>query len=223
MELELLIIISRGFAPSWLTWYHGSQNVGTRMWFSVFTEIWVTPKDPPLGVDGFTAYTSPILAGKCGYLPGSCLIISRTLVTERPPVCEKLEKSCITLNMVCCFVVCKTVKMAVVSVYRSPSTNVKTAMDELQLIVTELTLQADHLIIAGDFNIDLLATSSVKVSYSNLLSDLHLVQHFSHDLLQPAINNTWCVPVMELKSYSIREWKLEVVGKLIKSKGRGKL
>ena len=80
--------------------------------------------------------------------------------------------------------------MAVVSVYRSPSTNVKTAMDELQLIVTELTLQADHLIIAGDFNIDLLATSSVKVSYSNLLSDLHLVQHFSHDLLQPAINNT---------------------------------
>ena len=55
----------------------------------------------------------------------------------------------------------------------------KAAMDELQLIVTELILQADHLIIAGDFNIDLLATSSVIVSYSNLLSDLHLVQHFS--------------------------------------------
>ena len=65
--------------------------------------------------------------------------------------------------------------MAVASVYRSPSTNVKAGLDELQLIITDLALHANHLIIAGDFNIDLLATSGICVTYINLLSDLHLV------------------------------------------------
>ena len=94
--------------------------------------------------------------GKSGCLPGSCLIISRTLIVERPPICETLEKSCATLNVACRFIVNKTVRMAVVSAYCSPSTNVKVGMDELQSIVTELALQTDHLIIVGDFNIDLL-------------------------------------------------------------------
>ena len=51
--------------------------------------------------------------------------------------------------------------MAVVSMYCSPSTNVKAGMGKLQSIVTELALQADHLIIAVDFNLELLADSIV--------------------------------------------------------------
>ena len=145
------------------------------------TETWIKPNDPPLTVHGFMTYTSPFLTrpGKSGYLPRSCLIVSDALIVERPPICETLERSCCTLNVVCCFVVCKAVKMAVASVYRSPSTNVKAGLDELQLIITDLALHANHLIIAGDFNIDLLATSGICVTYTNLLSDLHLVQHVS--------------------------------------------
>jgi len=60
--------------------------------------------------------------------------------------------------MVCCFVVCKNVKppIAIVSVYRFPSTNVKAGLDELHLIIADLALYTNHLIIASDFNVDLL-------------------------------------------------------------------
>ena len=43
--------------------------------------------------------------------------------------------------------------MAVASVYWHSSKSMKPGMDELQLIVTELTLHADNLIIADGFHI----------------------------------------------------------------------
>ena len=118
------------------------------------------------------------------------MIVSDALIVERPPIWETLERSCCILNVVCCFAVYKAVKMAVASVYRSPSTNVKAGLDELQLIITDLALHANHLIIAGDFNIDLLATSGICVTYINLLSDLHLVQYVSQPSRITPISST---------------------------------
>ena len=137
-------------------------------------------------------YTSPFLSrpGKSSYLPGSCLVISNTMIVERPPICESLEKSCCTLNVVCCFVVCKCAKTAVISVYRSHSTAVKAGLDDLQLIISELKLHAKHIIIAGDFNIDILANSSTSIAYSNLLTDLQLFQHVSEPSRVTPVSST---------------------------------
>ena len=118
-------------------WFEASANKDT---IFCFTETWIKPSDPPLTVNGFTVYTSPLLlrTGQSSYLPGSCLVISNAMTVERPPLCESLEKSCNALNVVCCFIVCKCAKVAVLSVYRSPSTAVKAGLDNLRLIISEL-------------------------------------------------------------------------------------
>ena len=75
-----------------------------------------------------------------------------------------MEKSYSALNVICCFIVCKCAKVAILSVYHSPSTAVKAGLDDLRLIISELEPHAKHLIITGDFNVDILADSSLPLS-----------------------------------------------------------
>jgi len=69
-----------------------------------------------------------------------------------------------------------------VSAYRSPSTDIRAGLDELQQIVTELSLHSKHIIIAGDLTIELLSSTSITTAYSDFLCDYNLTQH----ILEPS-------------------------------------
>ena len=142
--------------------HHNVQGIHSKIteltqWFEVcedtatvfcFTETWLKPCSPILSVPGYTVLTSPILhrPGRVtSYLPGSCIIVSNFVSIERPSVCERLEKSCHLLNLVCCFINCnKGVRASVVSVYRSPSTDFQAGLIELQSVISELLLCCQH-------------------------------------------------------------------------------
>ena len=119
-------------------------------------------------------FTSPMLrqlGKKNSLLPGSCIVVSNCMTIEWSFVCYHLEKSCQLLNLVCCFINCnKGAKVCVVSVYRSPSTDF---WFELQSVVSELLLYRHHIIIAGDLNVDLLSSSSIRTAYTEFLFDYH--------------------------------------------------
>ena len=65
------------------------------------------------------------------------------------------------------------------SVYRSPSTDSRAGLNELQYIVTELSLVSHCIVIVGDFNIDLCSSSTVATAYSEFVSDNNLTQHIT--------------------------------------------
>ena len=112
---------------------------------------------------------------------GSCMVLPNSMIVQRPPICDTLEKSCQLLNIVCCFNIinCKNSRLCIVSVYRSPSTDAHAGLAELQHIVTELSLYSHHIIIAGDLNIDILSSSTIATAYSEFLSDNRLTQHIT--------------------------------------------
>ena len=91
-----------------------------------FSELWVKPNSPPVDVPGLRLFMSPVHrrpGAKCStsYLPGSCIYISNTLSVERNSFCTDVEDSCKLLNVTCCILSCKLTKVAIISVYRSPS------------------------------------------------------------------------------------------------------
>ena len=111
-------------------------------------------------------------------LPGSCIFVSTLLQPERPSICDVIERSCSVINISSCFVICKYHRVAIVSVYRSPSTCCRSAITELRPVLLQLSASANYIIMAGDFNIDLLSTSSsVSQEYGDLLVDFNLIQH----------------------------------------------
>ena len=65
------------------------------------------------------------------------------------------------------------------SVYRSPSTNLQAGLIELQSVISESLLCCQHVIIAGDLNVDLLTTTANSTAYVEFLTDYHLVRHIS--------------------------------------------
>ena len=74
---------------------------------------------------------------------------------------------------------CKYHRIAVLSVYRSPSTSCGSAIIELRSVLLQLSASAKYTIMA-DFNIDLLSTNnSVTLKYVDLLADFHLSQHIT--------------------------------------------
>ena len=95
-------------------------------------------------------------------------------------MCQYREKSCHLLNLVCCLINCnKGVRASVVSVYRSPSTDFQADLIELQSVVSELLLCCQHVIIAGDLNVDILTNTTNSTAYVEFLTGYHLVQHIS--------------------------------------------
>ena len=116
-------------------WFEICENTAT---IFCFTETWLKPCSPRVVVPGYAVLTSPILCRPdkpTSYLPGSCIIVSNFLSIERPPVCEDVKNSCQLLNLVCCFINSnKGAKVCVVSVYRSPSTDLREGLVELQSV-----------------------------------------------------------------------------------------
>ena len=158
-------------------WFNASADSAT---IYCLTETWLKPGSSTLQVPGFTVFTSPPLCRPGqprSYLPGSCLIIPNSLIVQQPPICETLEQSCRFLNIVCCFVTCSCYQLCIVSIYRSPSTDSRAGLQELQHIITELSLVSKYIVIAGDFHIDLLSPSTITTVYSEFLSDYNSTQH----------------------------------------------
>ena len=111
------------------------------------------------------------------FYPGSCLFISKTLSIERTAMCSDIEGSCQFLNMSCCFVLCDHARLAVVSIYRSPSANAKDCFLELHSVFSQLLSCTAYVVVVGDLNVDLLKSSSVQAEYINLFADFQFTQH----------------------------------------------
>lgn len=157
-----------------MEWFH--QCNGRDVIFC-FSETWIKPNSPH---SGFSMLFSPFHSHSSGnLLPGSCIFLLNSLQTEYPDVCKFAEESYSNLNVCCCFVTCKHQRIAVISVYHSPSTSLKAAINELSAVLLQLSTSVQHFILAGDFNINLLDGSNTQSEYMNLLSDFNLVQHVS--------------------------------------------
>ena len=155
---------------------------GRKLFFALHGEIWMNSSDPPVNVTGFQLFISPyhFRSGtrSRSLLPGSCMFISNVLTVYRPSVCIDIESSCQLLNVTCCLVCCKHSYLAVACIYRSPSTSNTECMVELRNVFSGLLTLTKHIVIVGDFNINLLSPSTSGVaSYINLLSDFKFTQH----------------------------------------------
>ena len=89
-------------------------------------------------------------------LPGSCMFVSSILQPEQTDFCKDVGVSCSALNVACCFVLYKSERISVASVYRSQSTCTTTALEGLNNVILALSDHAKHLIFVGDFNMNLL-------------------------------------------------------------------
>jgi len=74
------------------------------------------------------------------------------------PFTHHIERSLSVLNVSCCFITCRSKEISVVSLYRSPSTDITSALHNFNHVLSTLSLCTQH-IIAGDFNIELLKDS----------------------------------------------------------------
>ena len=138
-----------------------------------FSEIWANPSSPPLHFPGYQVMFSPFHcrpdAKHLSYLPASCIWREMHSATA-------VEDSCKLLNVACCLVLCKHHLLAIVSVYRSPSTSNSDCLQEIRNMFSQLCFTS-HVVVVGDFNFDLLSTSSVLSEYSDIISDFQFVQH----------------------------------------------
>ena len=96
------------------------------------------------------------------YYPGSCLLISESLSIERHSVCIDIENNCQLLDVSCCLILCKHSRLAIVSVYRSPSTDVKVCLTELSNVFEQLLPLTKYVVVVGELNIDLHKNTGIQ-------------------------------------------------------------
>ena len=103
------------------------------------------------------------------------LFAPELLLPQHPPLCVDIEQSCESLNVSCCFIKCQNFKMLVASIYRSPSADHEyhQCVADLHTLLPQLFACSQYVILAGDFNIDLLKR---QAAYSDCLLDFQLVQ-----------------------------------------------
>ena len=120
----------------------------------------------------------------------------------------------------CCFISSKHHRVAVVSVYSSPSTSLKDAISELGCVLSQLLLHTNHIILADDFNINLLGNSSPVVDYMNLLSDFGILQHVSEPtrlsktsstLIDHVISSTPLLATNSVQAAGISNHRIQIV------------
>ena len=143
-----------------------------------FSETWIKPGGPLLSVPGYQVFYSPFISRSNvsngdRFLPGSCLFVPEMVQPQHPPLCMDIEQSCGSLNVSCCFIQCKHFKMVVASIYGSPSTDFKQCIHDLHTLLPQLFACSQYVILAGDFNIDLLKS---QAAYSDCLVDFQLIQ-----------------------------------------------
>jgi len=105
------------------------------------------------------------------------MFVSSVLAPFRTEMCDEVEAVSSVLNICCCVVHCESQTVAVLSVYRSPSTCKKTALADLEAIFTILSSTVNSFIMAGDLNINLFSDDNYSSAHLNLLSDFYLTQH----------------------------------------------
>ena len=144
-----------------------------------------------LTVPGYQAfYSPPIPRGTCtatggkSFLPGSCLFVPESLSPQHPQLCDDIEQSCVLLNVSCCFLQCQHFKVAVASVYCSPSVDIEQCIGELFTLLSQLSTCTQYIILAGDLNIDLLQPTNHQRKYIDCLTDFQLVQLISDRTIQ---------------------------------------
>ena len=79
-----------------------------------------------------------------------------SLSIEQTPLCRDIENSCKFLNVVCCLIACRSSKVAIASVYRSPSICPNDYLVEINDVFSQLLQVSSSVIVVGDFNFDLL-------------------------------------------------------------------
>ena len=77
-------------------------------------------------------------------------------------------------------------------------------LEDLQYIFTHLSSVTSHFVLAGDLNIDLLQTSSVKNQYCDLV-DFHLLQHITQPSRYSSISATLIDHVISTSSVSVKK------------------
>ena len=169
--------------PEITQWLHICDSSPTILCCS---ETWLRSNDSVGLFPGYDFYCSPDHfridgTGRASRLPGSCIFVSGALMSDHPTICTEIEDSCQSLNVSCCFITCKFHRLAVVSIYRSPSTCPDAGLQELSTLLDKLCPCVKNIILAGDFNIDLHNDSSITKRYVSLLSDYGLSQY----ILQP--------------------------------------
>ena len=169
-----------------------------------FSEVWINPDSPPFDVPGFHKMISPFHGrpNKQSFLPGSCMFVSNTLSTVRNAFCRDIEDSCKLLNVTCCLISCKHSYLAVVSLYRSPSTSPSDCLQEIRMF-SQLLSFTKHIIIVGDFNLDLLQSSKVQCDYADILSDFQCSQHVTAPSRVTASSSTLIDHVLSTPSLSV--------------------
>ena len=108
------------------------------------SETWITTNDFIPAVAGFDVFCSPALPRPDkprSTFPGSCIFVLKLLQPERLPICDTIEASCSLINVSSCFVTCKHHRIAIISVYRSP-TYCNHAIAELRSVLLQLSLFA---------------------------------------------------------------------------------
>ena len=192
-----------------------------------FSEVWINPDSPPFDVPGFQKMISPFHGrpnNKQGFLPGSCMFVSNTLSVVRNALCKDIEDSCKLLNVTCCLISCKHSYLAVVSLYRSPSTSPSDCLQEIRNMFSQLLSSTKHIIIMGDFNFDLLKSSKVQSDYADILSDFQFSQHVTapsrvttssstlidHVLSTPSLSVTRCCQSVGLSDHRCQIMEVDI-------------
>jgi len=98
------------------------------------------------------------------------MFVSSVLNPEHPSLCDDVEQMCTSLIVACCVVTCKHHCTAVVSIYRSPSISAAACIAELRSVLLQLSFNVHYILMAGDFNINLLSTNDASTrEYVDLL------------------------------------------------------
>ena len=145
-------------------WLHGCD--GDHVVFCC-SETWLKPCNVVPSIPEFKLFCSPSFTRPAAdsLLPGSAILVSGVLKPEHPDICDAVEKSCSVLNVACCFVTCKVHRIAIVSVYRSPSTSFADFFTDFDRVMSDLSSHVNNIIVAGDFNIDLICNSGMRTRY----------------------------------------------------------
>ena len=103
--------------------------------------------------------------------------MSSSLCPEHPPVYDEIEQKPLSVNVCTCFVTCKHHRIAVMSVYHSPSVSFTTFISELRSVLLLLSSTTSYILIAGDFNVNLLMSGSETKEYLDVLANFQLTQY----------------------------------------------
>jgi len=128
------------------------------------SEMLLTNDDPVPRFDGFVSFCLPMLQHTVGsrkYFPGSTI---KCLCPEHPPICDEIEHLCSSVDVCCCFATSKYHRIAIVSVYCSPSVPFTILILEFSSVLVMLSSNA-YLLIGGDFHVSLLFSGDMTNEY----------------------------------------------------------